>query len=188
MESRDRTVDELVQALTGYDPTAAEFDNARLRRVVGLLNLDMAVPDGDLLGCLGTVLGMVARKIEEMRAAPDFAAVHDKRMSELTPEQQDDARELWLRNNYAYFLNSGEHIKFLPNRLDKVRGPVVSDPCADKCQYSVDVGMYPEHTCGGDCQYEKHGKAEPAEQVKCLNQSGCIHKGTNECANGCIPF
>lgn len=44
-----------------------EFNAKRLRRVVNLLGLDSAVPEDNetLLGCIGSVLGMVARKIEE---------------------------------------------------------------------------------------------------------------------------
>lgn len=43
------------------------FNAARLRRVVTLLDLGDAVPqsDEDLLAAMGTVLGIVARKIEE---------------------------------------------------------------------------------------------------------------------------
>lgn len=33
---------------------------------------------------------------------PDFDAIRDKRMSELTPEQKEDSRELWLRENVAW--------------------------------------------------------------------------------------
>ena len=38
-----------------------------------------------------------------MSSHDPYAAVRDKRLSELTPEQRDLAHELWLRNNYAYF-------------------------------------------------------------------------------------
>jgi hypothetical protein len=50
------------------DKSQREFDSKRLRRVVNLLGLSNAVPDGDLSCCIGAVLGMVARKIEEMQA------------------------------------------------------------------------------------------------------------------------
>lgn len=30
------------------------------------------------------------------------------------------------------------------------------DPCANGCQYAKDVGMWPEHSCGGECQYKLH--------------------------------
>lgn len=38
----------------------------------------------------------------------------------------------------------------------RLRGPV--DLCADGCQYAKDVGMWPEHSCGGECQYKLHGR------------------------------
>jgi len=49
--------------MTNYE----EFSAKRLRRVVNLCGLDDAVPasDAELLACMGSVLGMVARKLEE---------------------------------------------------------------------------------------------------------------------------
>ena len=56
---------------------------------------------------------------------PDFAAIDGKRMSELSPAQREDARELWLRNQYGWFgmadHEAGTHIKFLLDRLDNAR-------------------------------------------------------------------
>lgn len=48
------------------------FDAQRLRNVVRLLGLADAVPssDDDLIGCLGSVLGMVYRKIVDLQTAP----------------------------------------------------------------------------------------------------------------------
>jgi hypothetical protein len=55
--------------------------------------------------------------------APDFDAVRDKRMSELTPAQQDDAMELWIRDQLATFLPYyRERVEFLLKRLDDARG------------------------------------------------------------------
>lgn len=49
-------------------------------------------------------------------------AVRDKRMCDLTPEQQRDAHELWIRNNLAYFFGyNGEKVTFLLERLDELR-------------------------------------------------------------------
>lgn len=57
-------------------------------------------------------------------APPDFDAVRDKRMSELTPEQQRDARELWIMENIGWFTEGNrEHIKFLLERLNEARSP-----------------------------------------------------------------
>ncbi len=50
---------------------------------------------------------------------PDWEAVKDKRMSELTPAQRDDAQELWVRANVGYLTESAE---FLLRRLDEARG------------------------------------------------------------------
>ncbi|MBK3780001.1 hypothetical protein G3A43_07010 [Paraburkholderia aspalathi] len=53
---------------------------------------------------------------------PDFDAVRDKRMSELTPEQRNDAHELWIRENVGWM---GEYhlpkYTFLLKRLDEAR-------------------------------------------------------------------
>ncbi len=72
---------------------------------------------------------LIARgRRESMTAAartPDFAAVKDKRMSELTPDQRDDARELWIRNNVGWV---GEYHRrkytFLLKRLDAARAEI----------------------------------------------------------------
>ena len=57
-----------------------------------------------------------------MRTAPDFDAVRDKRISELTPEQQGDAMELWLRNNLQWMPKyHRDFYEFLLKRLDDTR-------------------------------------------------------------------
>lgn len=59
---------------------------------------------------------------------PDFEAIKDKRMGELTPAQQDDAREQWLRKQISDAGRSPHdlesHIVFLLRRLDAARGVV----------------------------------------------------------------
>ncbi len=58
----------------------------------------------------------------EKPVLPDFEAVRDKRMSELTPAQQDDARELWLRENLGWMPQyHREFYEFLLKRLDDAR-------------------------------------------------------------------
>lgn len=53
---------------------------------------------------------------------PDFDAVRDKRMSELSSAQQDDARELWLRENLKSMgPYHQDHYGFLLKRLDEAR-------------------------------------------------------------------
>ena len=53
---------------------------------------------------------------------PDFDAVRDKRMSEMTPAQRDDSLELWLRTNIAWMGDYYQkHIEFLLRRLDEAR-------------------------------------------------------------------
>lgn len=53
---------------------------------------------------------------------PDFEAVRNKRMSELTPEQQRDAHELWLREQMDHMAPYyQEHLLFLLGRLDEAR-------------------------------------------------------------------
>ncbi|MBC8741817.1 hypothetical protein F6X40_35300 [Paraburkholderia sp. UCT31] len=53
---------------------------------------------------------------------PDFEGVADKRMSELTELQQDDAHELWLRAQIGWFSEYHQrHLKLLLKRLDEAR-------------------------------------------------------------------
>lgn len=53
---------------------------------------------------------------------PNFAALKDKRMSELTPEQTEDARELWIREQQGYMIGDcREHVAFLLKRIDELR-------------------------------------------------------------------
>lgn len=55
-------------------------------------------------------------------ASPDFSRVRDKRMSELSPAQRDDAMELWLRQNLGAMPQyHREHYTFLLGRLDAAR-------------------------------------------------------------------
>lgn len=60
---------ETEHAEAGKDDNQNEFDAARLRRVVKLVGLESAVPENDktLLGCIGSVLGMVAREVETLQ-------------------------------------------------------------------------------------------------------------------------
>jgi hypothetical protein len=37
----------------------------------------------------------------------------------------------------------------------------VKHPCDDGCQYSKDVGMWPEHSCGNGCLYDKSTPPSP---------------------------
>lgn len=68
-------------------------------------------------GVHATVYGHIRRP-----SAPDFDAVRDKRMSELTPEQQGDAHELWLREQLGWFSTDQQrHLKLLLDRLDSTR-------------------------------------------------------------------
>lgn len=58
----------------------------------------------------------------EKSVLPDFEAVRDKRMSELTPAQQDDARELWLREQLGFMPEYHRAFyEFLLKRLDDAR-------------------------------------------------------------------
>jgi hypothetical protein len=63
-----------------------------------------------------------SRSVDVRVANPDFDAVRDKRMSELTPAQRDDAMELWLREQVGTMPDYHEkHYRFLLQRLDDVR-------------------------------------------------------------------
>lgn len=71
---------------------------------------------------------------------PDFDAVRDKRMSELTDVQKLDAHELWLREQMAWMPPYyQEHLLFLLERLDAVRkaahGKESAQVAHDETQY-----------------------------------------------------
>jgi hypothetical protein len=54
--------------------------------------------------------------------SPDFGVVRDKRMSELTPAQRDDAREQWLRDQIGTMPEyHRDFYEFLLQRLDGAR-------------------------------------------------------------------
>lgn len=55
--------------------------------------------------------------------APNFDQVRDKRMSDLTPAQQADAMELWLREQIGWMPDyHRNHYQFLLGRIDEARG------------------------------------------------------------------
>lgn len=59
------------------------------------------------------------------RGEPNWDSIKDKRMSELSWSQINDAHELWLRGQWRWFGeqegSAGIHIKFLLDRLDEIR-------------------------------------------------------------------
>ncbi|MEX3984288.1 hypothetical protein AB4Y45_35615 [Paraburkholderia sp. EG287A] len=60
---------------------------------------------------------------------PDFDAVRDLRMSEMTPAQRDDAKELWLREQVGWMGDYYQpHFEFLFKRIDVLRAAI---PAAD---------------------------------------------------------
>lgn len=51
-----------------------------------------------------------------------FPELADKRLSELTDAQKEDAREDWIRANYGYIeRHDYRHIEFLLARIDELR-------------------------------------------------------------------
>lgn len=83
-----------------------------------LLKVWHEAPAGD---AAATAAAAVEAYIEKMTAGavPDFEAVRDKRMAELTPAQKQDAHELWLRENIGWMPEyHREHYTFLLRRLD----------------------------------------------------------------------
>lgn len=53
---------------------------------------------------------------------PDYKAIEDKRIGEMTPAERDDCQELWLRNNIGWMGGyHKEHYEFLLRRLDEAR-------------------------------------------------------------------
>jgi hypothetical protein len=49
-----------------------------------------------------------------------FPYLRDKRMGEMTPAEQADAHEDWIRANYLY-MRDPEHVSFILQRLDAER-------------------------------------------------------------------
>ncbi|SOT39819.1 hypothetical protein [Burkholderia cenocepacia] len=73
------------------------------------------------------------REVGSVNAAgrPDFEAVRDKRMSELTPAQCEDAHELWLREQIGWFNPDVQrHLQLLLDRLDVARASAAAAPIA----------------------------------------------------------
>ena len=59
---------------------------------------------------------------------PDFDFVHDKRMSEMTSEEQDDSLELWIRKNIGWFDSyTQEKLEFLLKRIDALRKALTAE-------------------------------------------------------------
>lgn len=88
-------------------------------RIENVVPSDEHGGDPKLRDALSTALTRGAKAA----AAPDLDAVRDKRMSELTPAQQRDAQELWIREQVGWLGNehSRPHIEFLLERLDETR-------------------------------------------------------------------
>jgi hypothetical protein len=102
-------------------------------------------------------------------AAPDWEALGDKRMSELTDVQREDSREMWLRNQWQWFgtdrYQAGDQIKFLLDRLDVARtkdGPwkaAVTDACT-LCEIGWDEND-PSKTLQKLLEWEVHVALDP---------------------------
>jgi hypothetical protein len=113
----------------GYVAPVGNFEEWAIREGLSVaLARDMACSDGRFPStywdpAVETAWRAWANKPSTI-ATPDFEAIKDKRMSELSPEQQRDAKEAWLRANAGWFVgDSGEHIKFLLERLEEARTP-----------------------------------------------------------------
>ena len=119
--------DELRHAAHQRDVLAKSIADAAQK--AGIVESGVELSGPQLLMAVGD-LGMAAREtVDRNQAAaqghsqtPDFNAVRGKRKSELSPEQQQDARELWLRENIEHLPEEqADHIQFLLDRLDDAR-------------------------------------------------------------------
>ena len=71
--------------------------------------------------------------------ADPFADIRDKRIGEMTAEQQDRAVELWLRNQKGWLpMSQREHVEALLRVIDGLRAP----PPASKPLTDADLGVY----------------------------------------------
>lgn len=86
---------------------------------------------------------------EHFNGVPDFSALRDKRMSELTPEQREDARELWLRDNLRWMPEyHAEFYRMLLNRLDALRGSAACPECGGTRQVTdTENVVWPCYKC-----------------------------------------
>ena len=80
-----------------------------------------------LTGWASCIVGLAATNADlaaRVPRMPDFEALKDKRMSELSEQQQDDAHELWMRNQLheSSDIYWGPKVQFLLRRLDEARG------------------------------------------------------------------
>lgn len=84
--------------------------------------IDLGAAVTDKFNEVSDRVGCDVRLQHNTTAQPDFDAVRDKALSDLTPEQRDDAYELWLRTNLGWMTAYNQpHYAFLLKRLDEVR-------------------------------------------------------------------
>ncbi|MFW6855310.1 hypothetical protein ACODYM_28885 [Burkholderia gladioli] len=75
-------------------------------------------------------------------STPDFDAVKDMRMSEMTPAQKEDSLELWIRSNVGWMgMYHEPHYAFLLKRIDELRAAVADRQTLDSEIHEV-LGMF----------------------------------------------
>ena len=141
-------VDEVPRVSSHASETA--FNAARLRHVVKLCGLETAVPqsDGDLLGSMGSVLGMVARLIEQaQRAAPSPDIAENKKCAARHGEEA--ARITMLEDGLKFYAN-GEHFTMHDsNAWDTVSGEPVNFYEDESCTATVEDGSIAKMVLAG---------------------------------------
>lgn len=116
------------------DQRASEIEVIRQRDMLGKSIQDAAVAAGLVendMELTGPQLMMLADDLGALAAGhkpslPDFDAIRGKRIGEMTEAQQEDARELWLRQQAGWFKDH-EELNFLFHRLDEARGLTPAD-------------------------------------------------------------
>ena len=65
------------------------------------------------------------------------------------------------------------------------------NPCGDGCQYSKDIGMWPEHSCGDKCMYMQPGSprwTNPPHKTHLCNGCGHLWRPANVPTTGVVAL
>jgi hypothetical protein len=110
--------------VTAIQPTARSVLQRLVDRFAMAIENDEPINGGDAVDEIVELVGQAQAVLATGPAGvPDWEAIRDKRMSELTLAQQEDARELWLREQIEMAFGTNDyvknHVKFLLARLDR---------------------------------------------------------------------
>lgn len=114
-------------------------------------------PDGSHARVVPKKFAEICKATFKMAITPSAPAVDDPARDDLLGELYHIAREKSKRD----FLD----IARAALSAEAAAGEPVAT-CADGCQYSKDVGMWPEHSCAGKCMYESAPVAPARDRAR----------------------